>query len=253
MSQLVLKLTDVNKSFGGVVVAKNVSCEVQSGSIFGLIGPNGAGKTTLLNLISGIYDVDSGKIEFCGQDITKSPAHYRARLGIGRTFQTPRFLTRANIEENLMLATDLGDKNSFLGSLTGRAKELDIGELQTLTRIAGFSFNLEDDISSLTFGQQKLLEIIRAILTKPKLMLVDEPAAGLNNAEMQNAIALLEWAIKQRDIGVILIEHSMDMIMSVCSRIMVLNFGSVIANGDPEEVAANDEVIAAYLGRDADA
>ena len=208
MREPILKLMDVNKSFGGVIVAEHVELELLAGEIHGLIGPNGAGKTTMLNLISGIYEMDEGRIEFMGKDISRLPAHKRAHMGIGRTF---------------------------------------------LTQLAGFTFCLEDDISSLTFGQRKLLEIIRAILAEPKAILIDEPAAGLNGAEIQNEIQLLQWAAKERGMGILLIEHSMDMIMSVCQTITVLNFGRVIACGTPEEIAGNEEVIIAYLGRDEDA
>lgn len=249
----ILKLTDIQKSFGGVVVAENVCLELERGTIHGLIGPNGAGKTTLLNLISGIYEVDGGTIEFDGRDITALAPHTRARMGIGRTFQMPRFLDRSDIEDNLLLAKDLGTRQSFWSSFFTKKDKSYIDELQQLTGLAQFSFYLEDDISSLTFGQRKLLEIIRAILTNPKVILVDEPAAGLNGAEILDAIRLLEWAAKEKNVGIILIEHSMDMIMSVCQQITVLNFGRVIACGTPEEIACNEDVITAYLGRENDA
>lgn len=246
----ILKLTDVNKSFGGVVVADHVELSLYPGEIHGLIGPNGAGKTTLLNLISGIYEMDSGKIEFCGKDISRTPPHDRARMGLGRTFQTPRFLDKTDIEENLMIANDLSHRVSFLKSFFSGKDRRYLDRLETLTRIAGFTFNLEDDISSLTFGQRKLLEIIRAILAEPKAILIDEPAAGLNGGEIQNEIRLLQWATRELGVGILLIEHSMDMIMSVCQVITVLNFGCVIACGTPNEIAGNEEVITAYLGRD---
>lgn len=249
----ILKLTDVNKSFGGVVVADHVNLSLLPGEIHGLIGPNGAGKTTLLNLISGIYEMDSGKIEFCGKDISKMPAHNRARMGLGRTFQTPRFLDKTDIEENLMIANDLSHRISFLRSFCSKKDRSYLRLLEELTGIAGFTFHLEDDISSLTFGQRKLLEIIRAILARPKAILIDEPAAGLNGAEIQNEIRLLQWATGHMGVGILLIEHSMDMIMSVCQTITVLNFGCVIACGTPDEIAGNEDVITAYLGRDTDA
>ncbi len=249
----ILKLTDVNKSFGGVVVADHVDLSLRPGEIHGLIGPNGAGKTTLLNLISGIYDMDSGKIEFCGKDISHMPPPDRARMGLGRTFQTPRFLDKTDIEENLMIANDLSHRVSFFKSFFSGKDRRYLSRLEELTQIAGFTFNLEDDISSLTFGQRKLLEIIRAILAEPKAILIDEPAAGLNGGEIQDEIRLLQWATRELGVGILLIEHSMDMIMSVCQVITVLNFGCVIACGTPNEIAGNEEVIAAYLGRDNDA
>ena len=253
MREPILKLMDVNKSFGGVIVAEHVELELLAGEIHGLIGPNGAGKTTMLNLISGIYEMDEGRIEFMGKDISRLPAHKRAHMGIGRTFQTPRFLDRTDIEENLMIARDLSHPVSFVKSFVSRRDRSYLGLLEKLTQLAGFTFCLEDDISSLTFGQRKLLEIIRAILAEPKAILIDEPAAGLNGAEIQNEIQLLQWAAKERGMGILLIEHSMDMIMSVCQTITVLNFGRVIACGTPEEIAGNEEVIIAYLGRDEDA
>lgn len=249
----ILKLTDVNKSFGGVVVAQNVNLELYPGEIHGLIGPNGAGKTTLLNLISGIYEMDSGSITFSGRDISKMPPHNRARLGIGRTFQTPRFLDKTDIEENLMIAHDLSHRVPFYKSFFSRKDRSYLPLLEQLTQIAGFTFELENDISSLTFGQRKLLEIIRSLLAQPKVMLIDEPAAGLNGAEIENEIKLLQWATKEMGVAILLIEHSMDMIMSVCQTITVLNFGCVIACGTPDDIASSEEVIAAYLGRDEDA
>lgn len=249
----VLKLTDVNKAFGGVVVADHINLTLNVGEIHGLIGPNGAGKTTLLNLISGIYDMDSGMIELLGKDISKVAAHNRSKMGIARTFQMPRFMEKADIEENIRLADDLANPVSFLKSFFGRNDRSYFDKLNMLTQIAGFTFNLEDDISSLTFGQRKMLEIIRAILTNPKVILVDEPAAGLNGKEIEDEINLLKYAAKEMNVGILLIEHSMDMIMSVCHNITVINFGKVIGDGTPEEIASNQDVIEAYLGRSKDA
>lgn len=246
----ILKLTDVNKCFGGVVVAEHIDLELYPGEIHGLIGPNGAGKTTLLNLISGLYEMDSGSICFCGRDISKTPDYKRAQMGLGRTFQTPRFLDKASIEENLMVANDLAKPISPWLSFVRPKDRSYLPQLQELTEMAGLQLCMENDISSLTFGQRKLLEIIRAILTDPKALLVDEPAAGLNGAEVENVNKLLHWATKELGAGVILIEHSMDMIMRVCQRITVLNFGRVIACGTADEISANEDVIAAYLGRD---
>lgn len=246
----ILKLTDVNKCFGGVVVAEHIDLELFPGEIHGLIGPNGAGKTTLLNLISGLYEMDSGKIEFNERDISHLADHKRAKLGLGRTFQTPRFLDKATIEENLMVANDLAHPISAWHSFFSRKDRRYLPRLHELAKMAGLQFAMENDISSLTFGQRKLLEIIRAILTEPKVLLVDEPAAGLNGAEVENVNKLLQWATEELNVGVVLIEHSMDMIMSVCHRITVLNFGRVIACGTADEISSNEDVIAAYLGRD---
>lgn len=249
MAEILLEMRKVNKSFGGVVTAENVDLKVEAGQIRGLIGPNGAGKTTLLNLISGIYEVDSGNILLCGQDITKLPAYKRSRMGIGRTFQSPRFSTRASIEDNLKVGSDLLNGMGYVESFFGKRGVDFKKEIDELMEIAGFTFDWEDDIGALPYGQQKLLEIIRTMLSKPKIMLVDEPAAGLNGQEQDRVCDLLRKALSQ-GIGVVLIEHSMDMIMSVCDRITVLNFGRVIAEGEPHEIANNKQVIEAYLGGD---
>lgn len=249
MEQL-LKLTNVNKRFGGVITANDVNLEVHAGEIHGLIGPNGAGKTTLLNLISGITPVDSGTIEFLGKNVTNMKPHNRARMGMGRTFQTPRFLDRADIEANILLATDLMERQSFLKSFFSLRSKGFVDQLDDLTKTAHFSFFLENDISSLTYGQRKMLEIIRSMLTNPKLILVDEPAAGLNSIEVLHMTELLSIAAYKHNIGIVLIEHSMDMVMSSCHKITVINFGEVIACGTPQEVSNNEEVITAYLGRE---
>ncbi|MDV4150462.1 ABC transporter ATP-binding protein [Clostridium sp. AL.422] len=245
-----LELKSVCKRFGGVVAANNVSFKVNEGEILGLIGPNGAGKSTILNLISGIYDVDDGQIIFDGKDITKEKAHNIARIGLGRTFQTPRFLERSNIRENLMLGQDLRYQTGYLKSYF-HAKEKSLNdELDELLKIAGLKINLDDDISSLSYGQMKILEIVRSMLANPKVMLVDEPAAGLNNKEIEYANALLNLAAKEKGIGVVLIEHQMDMVINICHNIVVLNFGEIIARGNPEEALSNPKVVEAYLGKE---
>ena len=252
MAEVLLEVRNVNKAFGGVVTAENVNMTVEAGQIRGLIGPNGAGKTTLLNLISGIYEVDGGNIYFKGQDITNVPSHKRARMGIGRTFQSPRFMNRANIEDNLKVGTDLLNKFGYIQSFFGKKGHDFMADLDELMEIAGFTFDWDDQITSLPYGQQKLLEIVRAMLSRPTVILVDEPAAGLNKQEQERASALLRKAVNS-GMGVVLIEHSMDMVMSVCDRITVLNFGRVIAEGLPQEIANNKQVIEAYLGGDDDA
>lgn len=252
MAEYLLEVRNVNKSFGGVVTAENVNMTVEAGQIRGLIGPNGAGKTTLLNLISGIYDVDSGNIFYKGKDITTMPSHKRARLGVGRTFQSPRFMNRASIEDNLKVGTDLLNQFGYVQSFFGKKGHDFMADLNELMEIAGFTFDWNDQITALPYGQQKLLEIVRAMLAKPSVILVDEPAAGLNKQEQERASALLRKAVGS-GVGVVLIEHSMDMVMSVCDRITVLNFGRVIAEGLPHEIANNKQVIEAYLGGDEDA
>ena len=252
MAECLLEVRNVNKAFGGVVTAENVNMTVEAGQIRGLIGPNGAGKTTLLNLISGIYDVDSGQIIFNGQDVTKLPTHKRARMGIGRTFQSPRFMNRANIEDNLKVGTDLLNQFGYIQSFFGKKGHDFLADLNELMEIAGFTFDWEDQITALPYGQQKLLEIVRAMLARPKVILVDEPAAGLNNKEIEYLMDILRMAAKKMNIGVLVIEHSMDMIMDLCETIAVLNFGELIADGTPAEISNNTADIEAYLGREDD-
>lgn len=250
--ETILRVENVNKAFGGVVTAKDVSFSLERGEIMGLIGPNGAGKTTMLNLISGIYKCDSGHIYIGDTDVTNMPSHNRPSLGLARTFQTPRFLQRSNIRDNLLLGTDLADGMKYFGSFVGKKGHPFEEDLEELMQLAGFSFNWDDDILSMPYGQRKRLEIVRALLTHPKVMLVDEPAAGLNSGELKQVVDLLQYAAN-RNVGVVLIEHRMDMVMNTCHNIVVLNFGVVIAHGKPEEISTNPKVIEAYLGRDEDA
>lgn len=248
----VLRVDKLFKSFGGVVTAKDVSFSVYPGEIKGLIGPNGAGKTTMMNMISGIYEADSGDVYFEEKKITDMPDYARARIGIGRTFQTPRFLQRSSIRDNLMIGADLGNKIGYLQGFFGKSSKNFESELNELMSLLHFSFDWDDDIDSLPFGQRKLLEIVRSLLSHPKVILVDEPAAGLNNKEIEYLMDILRMAANKMNIGVLLIEHSMDMIMDICDTIAVLSFGVLIADGTPEEIANNDAVIEAYLGREED-
>lgn len=240
----VMTLDKICKRFGGVVAADQVSFTLTSGRIHGLIGPNGSGKTTALNLISGITPMDAGDVILGGASITKDPCHTRARKGIARTFQHPRLLRRCDIETNLFLGIDLAnmkDKSSLFGHKNGHQ----VGEL---LEAAGLSIRMDDSISGLSYGQQKLFEIVRALLSQPKVLLMDEPAAGLNAKEMERIEALVNIAIKN-NAAVLLVEHAMDLVMSLCHDLTVLNFGRVIAEGVPEEIQNNEAVIEAYLGR----
>ena len=248
----ILRLDKICKSFGGVVTAKEVTFCVYPGEIKGLIGPNGAGKTTMMNMISGIYTADSGDVYFNEKKITDKPDYARARMGIGRTFQTPRFLQRSSVRDNLMIGADLGNKIGYLSGFFGRKSTNFYQELKEMMDILHFSFNWDDDINSLPFGQRKLLEIVRSLLSHPKVILVDEPAAGLNNKEIEYLMDILRMAAKKMNIGVLVIEHSMDMIMDLCETIAVLNFGELIADGTPAEISNNTAVIEAYLGREDD-
>ena len=235
-----LILSDVCKNFGGVTAAQNICLEIYGGEILGLIGPNGAGKTTLINLITGVYPVTSGTIIFNGTDITKQPTYKRAKNGIGRTFQHPHLLDRCDIMTNIITGSDMARR---------KHKQIDLGAtLQELLECAGLSdINLHDSVSKLAYGQQKLLEVVRVLLSEPEIVLLDEPAAGLNNREALYVADLIKYATG-KGMGVLLIEHSMELVMSICDRITVLNFGTQITTSIPKEVQQNKEVIKAYLG-----
>ena len=240
--QPVLTLNMVSKRFGGVVAADQISFALYGGEIFGLIGPNGAGKTTVINLITGINTIDSGTIELYGKNINNFPTHTRAKMGIVRTFQHPRLLGRCDIKTNIALGRDLASKRRTPGAIKYQER------MGILLDAAGFSgVNLSDSIEKLSYGQQKVLEVVRALLSNPVVLLLDEPAAGLNRKEMGYVINLVNIAIKE-NIGVLLIEHSMDLVMSICHRLTVLNFGHQIASGVPAEIQENPAVISAYLG-----
>lgn len=235
----VMTLKNVYKNFGGVIAAEDVNLEFYGGEILGLIGPNGAGKSTLINLITGIYSADKGEIYFKGKNITRMATYKRARLGIARTFQHPRLLNRCSVYENIMLGMDLAKRERRSGEPE---------KLSELLKLAGLDqLNLQGSISKLSYGQQKLLEIVRAILSEPEVLLLDEPAAGLNQREMEYIVNLMNVEVK-RNIPVLLIEHSMELVMSVCDRITVLNFGHQIATGTPEVIQDDQAVIDAYLG-----
>lgn len=236
-----LKLQGLHKNFGGVVAADDINLEIYKGETFGLIGPNGAGKTTLLNLIMGIYAPDKGHTILNGEDITKYSTHRRAKLGIARTFQHPRLLNRCDIRTNIMMGIDLAVKRGI------KRDKSDKEIIELLKYVDMDHINLDDPISKLSYGQQKLLEIIRSLLTEPEVLLLDEPAAGLNSKELDYVAILIEVATK-RGQSVLLIEHAMDLVMSVCDRITVLNFGHQIATGTPNEIQSDEGVVKAYLG-----
>ena len=241
-----LVLSDVCKSFGGVTAAQEICLEIYGGEVLGLIGPNGAGKTTLINLIPGVYRASRGEMIFKGQSITRQPTYRRAKAGIGRTFQHPHLLDRCDVLTNIIMGSDMAARKR-----TGAKPELE-RELPEILACAGLEhIRLHDPVSKLSYGQQKLLEVVRVLLSHPDILLLDEPAAGLNNRETQYVADLIRYAV-QRDIGVLLIEHSMELVMSICDRITVLNFGHQIATGTPAEIQNNEEVIRAYLGGGSD-
>lgn len=248
----VLSVRDLTRSFGGLVAVNNVSFDVYPGEIYGLIGPNGAGKTTVLNMLSGLLPPTSGTIAFQGQRIERFPAHRIARLGVARTYQNIRLFAAMNVLQNVIVGQHYRMQSSLAERLAfsprvrreeemARQKALALLESVELADIA------EQPASALAYGNQRRLELVRALASDPRLLLLDEPAAGMNAAESQALGARLR-ALAREGLTLLVIEHDMALVMSLCDRIGVLNFGNLIAEGTPEEIAGNPEVIEAYLG-----
>ncbi len=248
-----LSIRNLGKHFGGLSVLEDVSFEVPVGGIFGLIGPNGAGKTTVFNLVTGLLKPSSGNISFEGRDLAGLPPHLVTRLGIARTFQNIRIFKEMTLLENVMVGMHhhlrYGPAELFLNSRACRGAETRAREraheLLSWLRLDHRAEMLADNLS---YGDQRKLEFARALATEPRLLLLDEPVAGMNPSEKT---VLMEEIrnICQRGFSVFLIEHDMRFVMGVCERIAVLNFGRIIAEGSPDEIRNNPDVIEAYLGR----
>lgn len=250
-NRLVIK--NIAKSFGGVKAVQDISIEVGHQQIVSIIGPNGAGKTTVFNLISGIYPVDQGCVTFQGEDITNRPQHLITRAGIARTFQNIRLFKGLTVLENVMTAHDPMIRYNLLDSLLATPKKRRMDkENQQLSEyyldLVGLSAVKDEDPFNLPYGHQRKLEIARALATYPKVLLLDEPAAGLNTVEVQDLIKLIEKIHRTLDISIVIIDHRMELIMHLSEKIYVLNFGKLLAEGTPAEIQSNDDVTKAYIG-----
>lgn len=256
MSSPLLQIDRVNKHFGGVAALSDVSLSIQPGEIYGLIGPNGAGKTTFFNVMTGFYTADSGRFELDGKAYRPTTVYQVAQAGIARTFQNIRLFNSMSALENVMVGRHVRTRNGLWAALSRhrRAREEEAQTREWAYRLleyvgmAGFADYRAD---SLSYGHQRRLEIARALATEPRLLALDEPAAGMNASEKVQLRTLLE---KIRDDGhtLLLIEHDVKLVMGVCDRISVLDYGRVIAQGAPAEVRRHPAVIQAYLGASAD-
>lgn len=249
----VLELRSVTKRFGGLLAVNAVNISVQAGEIRGVIGPNGAGKTTLLNLIGGQLSSSNGKIVFNGTEVCRLRPDQRARQGICRTYQNLKLFREMTVLQNVMVGLHATTHAEVMTALlrTGgqRREETQIADASCRAlSIVGLDKYESHVAASLAYGHRRLLEIARAIVSSPKLLLLDEPAAGLNMNEAANLVRLIERISAER-ITVVLVEHHMDVVMTVCRRITVLNYGRLLAEGSPEEIRKHPEVIEAYLGR----
>ena len=251
-SSSLLTLDGVSRHFGGVRAADAVSFGVAEGTIHGLIGPNGAGKTTVLNLISGLMPLTAGRITLTGTRLDALPAYRIAALGVRRTFQNIRLFPVMSALDNVIVGQHTRRRAGVLDHLIYRPaalreeRELRDRAVSLLERV-GLGGRTEQQARNLAYGEQRRLEIARALAADPRLLLLDEPAAGMPFTEMNDLIALVR-SIAAEGRTVLLIEHNMDLVMNLCDRITVLDFGRVIAEGTPAEVSANPDVIAAYLG-----
>jgi branched-chain amino acid transport system ATP-binding protein len=255
MSEITLAARNMTRRFGGLIAVNDVSFDVERGEIFGLIGPNGAGKTTLFNLMTGLTPPSSGELSYNGRKITGLAPYQVAELGLARTFQNIRLFGNLSALENVKISQHSRSKagvwSGVLG-LGGSQREEKTVEAKAfeLLELVGLADKAFDEAKNFAYGDQRRLEIARALALQPKILLLDEPAAGMNPSEKQGLSDFIRTVRKQFDLTVILIEHHVPLVMGLCDRIAVLNFGVLIALGTPDLVAHDPAVIEAYLGSD---
>jgi branched-chain amino acid transport system ATP-binding protein len=250
-----LVVARASKSFGGLRAVSDVSLTVRARSIFGLIGPNGAGKTTLFNLVTGVYPCDAGSIRLGEVDLSGLPPAAIAASGVSRTFQNIRLFAQLTALENLLVACEVHKKAGLVSAvLRTKAHFADEermrGRALELLRVFGLEPAAGAPAASLPYGDQRRLEIARAMMTEPKILLLDEPAAGMNTREADALMEQIRWLRETFGVSVVLVEHNMQVVMGVCEEVHVLDHGETIARGTPAEIRTNREVLAAYLGDD---
>ncbi len=242
----------LHKRFGGVQAVRDISLNIPHGSVFAIIGPNGAGKSTLLNLMSGLYQPDARRMVFDGVDLVGVPAHKRVRLGLARTFQKIRLFKQLSVLGNVIAAFHVHhDIPAWQYVVHGAAFARDHArcraEAINLLRFVGLEARASVLAASLAYGEQRMLELARALATSPRLLMLDEPAAGLNAAEVERLLERIRL-LRERGMTIIVVEHNMDLVMKVADRVLVMDYGQYLFEGSPAEAQANPAVIAAYLG-----
>ncbi len=247
-----LSISRLSKNFGGVQALGDVNINVEPGIIYGIIGPSGAGKTTLFNIISGVVPLSSGTIHFDGVDVTSLNAHQRSRIGISRTFQNIRLFGSMSVVDNVQVGQTRLSQSGAKSMIPfyGRRREKELREdAEELLALFGLHQVMDRGAKELPYADQRRVEIARALAARPNLLLLDEPTAGMNEEESAE-LAKEILKVKRPDRIILLIEHDMSVVMSLSQRLAVLNFGKMIAEGTPEEIKSNPEVIEAYLGKE---
>jgi branched-chain amino acid transport system ATP-binding protein len=242
----------LRKSFGGVRAVSDVSLDIPAGAVFAIIGPNGAGKSTLLNLMSGLYQPDAGSMIFGGVDLVGVPAHRRVRLGLGRTFQKIRLFKQLSVLDNVVAGLHIHHEIPawqyvLHGSAFRRDHARSREEAMKLLAFVGLDMRASVLARSLAYGEQRMLELARALATGPRLLMIDEPAAGLNAAEVERLLGRIR-KLREQGLTVVVVEHNMDLVMQVADRVLVMDYGQHLFEGTPAEVQSSPAVVAAYLG-----